>query len=188
MAELAQSCWLPCFGYATAAALAAAVGRRNRQLGDEASLFWYMTSGVLALMAVGRVVDLGNALADFGRRTASSQGWSDMRRPVQAVTVLVIIILVSALASVAIRRTSSRWNPDVAMTVVVTLLVGLAAVRSISLHQLDALLDRNWIGMRVGVVLELVGILAAIALAGRRLTPNPNSRRRISRSKPRTSR
>jgi hypothetical protein len=159
--------WLRVAAYALAAAAAFWWGwRERRRRAEDPSLwptFWFMTGGLLLLMAIGRGTDIGDWAAALGRREAVARGWYDQRRALQAlavgsVGVIWLIVVVVALWSVPARR--RRYLP--AALVVFSLLCFVGA-RAVSLHQVDSLLYRRQIqGVQIGALLELTGIVIAI--------------------------
>ena len=137
--------------------------------------FWSWTAALLAFLAIGHALDLGGALADAGRDQARSQGWYDTRRAVQAVAVGIIAIAWAVAVIVAIWRIPPRRRRYLPVAVAVATLVCFVAVHNISLHQLDAVLDRRVAGMRVASAVEfvLVGLvtLGALWRSGRLAPP-----------------
>lgn len=137
-----------------------AVPRENRDAVGSWPPFWLMTGGMLAVMAIGRGVDVANLLTDSLRDQARASGWYESRRRLQAIVVAVLAVtwLVSVIA--AVWRVPARRRRYLPMIVVVLTIGFYAAVRVVSLHHVDGLLHRQEVaGVRVGTIIEL-GLLA----------------------------
>lgn len=124
--------------------------------------FWFATGVLLLLMTAGRASDLSHLLTDIGRDQARLGGWYETRRSLQAWLVgAVASMLVVAVAFAVWRVPGLRWR-YLPPAVVVFTLVCFAGVRSISLHQVDALLHNRSIGgVSVGAIIE-VGLLLLV--------------------------
>lgn len=167
-----ESTWLRVGGYVVAALVCAWAGRREGRwlrAGGPRHLwprFWYLTAGLFAVMAVARSTDLGGLLAEIGRAEARSEGWYDVRRSFQAVAIGSVVAAWLVVVVVFIWRLPPRRRRYLPTALVVGTLVSFAAVRMISLHQIDSLLHRNDLtGVRVGAVVELVLLAATIGSA-----------------------
>jgi hypothetical protein len=155
------------YAVAAAAALAAAwrERRRRRDHPDLWPTFWFMTAAVLLAMAVARVIDLGSLASELGRSEARSQGWYDRRREIQAIVVGSLGGVWFVVEAVALWRVPARRRRYLPEAIVVFTLICFAGVRIVSLHQIDAVLyRREFAGVQRGAVLELTGIVLAIAL------------------------
>lgn len=161
--------------YVAVAALAAAWYVRERRslagplaLGEDARArwpaYWMLTAVVLATMAIGRAGALGDVVAELGREQARGGGWYERRRELQAGAVGVIATAWLLAVFVAIWRVPPRRRRYLPNVVVISSLVAFAAVRMISLHQIDALLYRRDIGgLRIVTIVEL-GLLAIASI------------------------
>lgn len=127
------------------------------------ALFWYLTGALMLLLALARLADFDEFLAEAGRREARSTGWYDTRRRYQAMAVAGISAVWTVVAAVAVWRVPARRRRCLPMALVTFTIICFAAVRAISLHQIDALLYRREIsGVRIVVVTELALLAAAI--------------------------
>ncbi len=163
--------WLRVAGYAAAAVAAVVAGwREHRRADDDAGAwpaFWFAAAAVFGLLAVGRATEVGELVSRFGRRLAHTEGWYDRRRGPQelviaAVTGLSLLGVVVAFAWVG----PERRRRHLSTALVVFGLVAYAAVRMVSLHDVDALLRHREVGgLTLGAGAELAGIVLAIALA-----------------------
>jgi hypothetical protein len=173
---------------------AAAVGMwisERRRAGGSAVLwpwFWLGTALILMMLAVGRLVDVGQVVTEFGRERARSSGWYGSRRRAQAFVAGTIALAWFVTLVVAIWRVPERRR-YLPMALVSATLVSFAAIRLISLHSVDTVLYRPTIAGVRPVLLAEYGLLllAAAAMAWRwvgdrrcGLGPSPRRGRRAS--------
>ncbi len=156
-------------GYLTVAVLACSIGwREHRQSATCTDLrpgTWYVIAVVFALMAAGRAGDVGQAIADVGRRGALSRGWYQSRRGFQEVLVVAVAVCSAVLAVALPAWTHERRRHYLPMVIVSFGVMGFAVIRIVSLHQVDALLRRPVLGSTLGTVTELSGIAIAMVVA-----------------------
>lgn len=161
--EWADSNWLRAGGYLIVAALALWAGRREdpRSAGSWPP-FWWLTAGLFTVMAVGRAGNVADLITDMFRDRAVDEGWYDERRRFQAVIVAGLGVAWLALVGIACWRVPARRRRYLPMIVVVLTIGAFAAIRSVSLHQLDSLLHRRHLaGVRYGTVIEYVLLVIA---------------------------
>jgi hypothetical protein len=168
MAAALNSNWWQVVTYCLVGALAVGAAIWERHLlrtGDRRDLwpfFWAMTAVVLLTMAIGHAGDFGDLIADYGRRSAYSDGWYETRRTAQTVAVGVVSAVWAVVTAVAVWRFPERRRRYLPMAVITFGLMCFAAIRVISLHQVDSLLYRRHIaGVRIGVLVELSGLVIA---------------------------
>ncbi len=171
MLAVLDSNWWQVGGYLVVVAFTVRAGRRDRrqlQPGDTDDLwptFWVVTAVLFAAMAIGHAGGLGDSIADLGRRGARSDGWYDTRRTIQSVAVGFVGAGWAVVTLFAIWRFPQRRRRYLPMTIVAFSLVCFAAIRVVSLHQIDSLLYRREIlGAQVGGLAELIGLTIASAV------------------------
>jgi hypothetical protein len=172
-----SACAVVLYGLGTTTLLVLGAVERYRRSSDSRvwPAFWFATSGLLLIMALGRASDVGDLLTEIGREQARSNGWYELRRSLQAwvigaVTAVWAVTIGFAGWRVPERR---RYLPT---AVVVFTLVCFTGVRIISLHQVDALLhNRDVRGVTVGAAIEVGLLLLLIAVSAWR---HPRSNRR----------
>lgn len=160
-----NSHWLRVIGYVVLVGLALLARHRERSRASEVdgvwSPFWLLTAGFLAVMALGRAGDIGSLLSDLGRGRAVDSGWYETRRPMQAAIVMALGAGWLVTVTVACWRTPERRRRYLPMGLMVITLAAFAAIRVVSLHQVDGLLHRRDIaGVRVGTVIEMTLLIA----------------------------
>jgi hypothetical protein len=143
------------------------VVERRRGGADDPQLwpgFWFATGALLLVMAVGRASNVSDLLTDIGRSRARSGGWYEMRRSLQAPVIGVVGAVWAVTIAVTVWRAPERRRQYLPTAILVFTLVCFAGVRSISLHQADALLHTRVVrGVTVGAVIE-VGLLVLVAV------------------------
>lgn len=179
-----NSHWARVIGYVLLVVLSLVALARERRRASEVDgvwpPFWLWTAGFLAVMAIGRAGDIGSLIGDLGRGRAVDSGWYESRRPLQAVIVAALGFGWLAIVSVACWRTPERRRRYLPMGVMVITLAAYAAIRVVSLHQVDGLLHRRDIaGVRVGTVTESV-LLILTALVTLWVPPDRTAAREIA--------
>ena len=167
--------------YVFAGAAAAAAGWRERKRRPGAPdlwpAFWFGTAGLLLVMAVGRATDAGNRLTDLGRTIAQSEGWYRHRHRLQVVAVGSVGLVWLLAVATTLWRVPARRRRYLPAAVAVTSLMGFVGIRLVSLHKVDALLERRHLfGVKVGAVLELAAVLLVV-LATCVPVPSPRASR-----------
>jgi hypothetical protein len=150
--------------FATAVALVTWTRERRRARSNSSlwPTFWLLTAAIFLIMAIGRAVDLGDLLTRIGRDQAYAQGWYDNRRKIQAIVVAGVGALWVVTVAVALWRVPARQRRYLPAAIAVFTLMCFVGVRTISLHQVDALMyHRDFAGAQIGTV----GELALLALA-----------------------
>lgn len=164
-----NSHWVRVIGYLMLVILCFVARWREQGRADETDgvwrPFWLLTAGFLAAMAIGRAGDVGQLVSDLGRDRAGEAGWYEIRRPVQAAGVAMLgaawlmIVVAGCMQSLFRRR---RYLP---MSLMVMTIAAYAAVRIVSLHDVDAVLyRREYAGAPIGTLVEMA-LLAITALA-----------------------
>jgi hypothetical protein len=154
-------------GYLAVAVAAYVAGRREQRRAQTNSAlwptFWFLTAGLFLVMALGRAGNVAQFVAELGREEAVATGWYANRRKYQALAVGLIALTWFIVVFVAIWRVPDRRR-YLPMALVSFSLVCFAAIRMLSLHQVDALLyRRHVVGAEIGAVLEVLGLVVAFA-------------------------
>lgn len=121
-------------------------------------------AAIAVLAAVAETFALGGWAAHVGRTLAHDEGWYQGRRRVQAAVIVALAIFsaVAAVAAVWVTRFQSATIRGLVFLMVV--LGGYVAIRTISLHQVDAYLYSDIGGtLTLGTAIE-VALVAAMVL------------------------
>ena len=167
MAELLDSGALRSGGYVVLAVFSVVIAVRERRVAAQASgrlwpTYWWLTAGVLLVVAVLHGTSLADLVAQVGRNEARDAGWYETRRSAQTVAVAGIAAVWVVSVVVAIWRVPPRRRRYLPSAVAVSALLAFIAVRAISLHQIDALVyRRDLAGVRFVAVIEL-GLLVVM--------------------------
>ena len=106
-----------------------------------------------------------DALALDGRDQAYAQGWYDNRRKIQTVVVAGVGAVWLITVAVALWRVPARQRRYLPAAIAVFTLLCFVGVRTISLHQIDAVMyHRDFAGAQIGTVGELTLLAVAVAL------------------------
>lgn len=166
MIESADSNWILVGGYLLVAALTQVARLRQRRRATSAdgvwTPFWLLTGAVLVVMAIARAGGIVDVIGDLGRERALNSGWYGSRRPVQAAVVIAVGLGWLISVSVASWRTPDRRRRYLPMGLAFVTLSAFAAIRIVSLHQIDTVLHGTHIGgIRVGTLTELLLLVVA---------------------------
>jgi hypothetical protein len=167
MAEFLDSSALRVVTYGVVALLAAWWGIRERRTiaahgVDWWPFYWFLSAILLLVMGAGRVGGLGDLVSEFGREQARSGGWYDTRRNVQAVVVIGVAVAWFIGVAVAVLRVPPRRRRYLPHIVVLSTIIAFAAIRLVSLHQVDTVLYRRDVaGVRIVSIAELFMLVAA---------------------------
>jgi hypothetical protein len=173
-------------GYLVVAALCfMALRHENPDSAGSWPPFWIVTGGLFVVMAIGRAGDVAEIVTDAMRDRAVEGGWYESRRRFQGLIVAALGLTWFILVITACWRVPARRRMYLPMIVVVLTIGFYAAVRIVSLHQIDGLLHRRGVlGVRYGTIVELALLFLAAACtmwtARRRLGSPVHSRDDIS--------
>lgn len=155
--------------YTLASAAALLAWSREARRGERVEVwpaFWLITAVTLGAMALGRALDLDALVTALGRSQSVAEGWYENRRRAQATVVGTIGVLWAAVVATALWRVPERRRRYLPAALVLFSLLCFAAIRLVSLHQVDAVLyRRDLAGVRIGSLAELAGIVVVIVLS-----------------------
>lgn len=144
-------------------AVVAALARRRVNGADRTVLGFVGWAAVVA--GVAMFFGLAGLLASIGREVAWGEGWYADRRPVQAAIIALLALGAIALLAVLPAVPGGFSARGRVLLASVFTLAAYLAIRTVSLHQVDAILyDPGPEGLRVGDVIELA-LVAASTLA-----------------------
>ena len=165
--------WIPTIGYTILASVAwfgTNHALHKKVDPKEHAFFWKLMGFLLTLLCFASLMDLQDFLHLTGKEMAISEGWYQKRRMVQ---IIFLFWLVSSSLGVAgyltwIQRKMS-WGYHLAL-ITIFYLLGLQAIRAVSFHYVDKVLELQWQGMLVNNLMEYAGLgamLLAILFSGR---------------------
>jgi hypothetical protein len=128
------------------------------QLARQSHTVWYFAVGVLCLLGVNTILHADLFITHFIRAIAKLQGWYGARRTLQYVAVIVLA-LVALISSNWLRGVFTASEvPSQTVTFGLAVLILIFALRVVSAHGTDALLNWRLAGVSFGRLLELIGI------------------------------
>ena len=128
--------------------------------------FWFLTALLFAAMAVGRAGHVAELIANLGREQAAAAGWYEHRRGYQTLAVGSVATVWFVVIVVSLWRVPERRRRYLPMALLSFTTVCYAGIRMVSLHQIDSVLYRSYIGgAKVGAVVEVALLVAALVLA-----------------------
>lgn len=156
MLEWADAAGTRAAPYVAAALVCGMASRRDRGWRGNWPPFWPLTAVLLVAMAAGRT-GLAEALGDLLRDRARAEGLYESRRPIQAAAVVVVGGGWLVAVITAVWRVPERRRHYLHALIAIVTLVAYAAIRGVSLHHIDTVLqDRRIAGLRVGGWIEYV--------------------------------
>ncbi len=165
------------------AALSAGVFHRERERAETrgSSLVWAAFAGLLVLLAFLALTNIGNEIVDGLRQAARSEGWYTARRPLQAQVVAAATVIVVTVYLWSLKRLGSRVRRYGLVMTAFAWLAGFTAVRTVSLHHIDAVLGMRFGPLSLGMVLQALGVgLAVLAIANGWLSSGTTPRRSVA--------
>jgi hypothetical protein len=158
--------WVVVGAYALALLLAARAARGTADADQRR--FWWLVAAMLLLLGLNKQLDLQTQLTAVGRSLARGEGWYGARRAVQMLFIAVGGVVAAGLGLWLVKLTA-RAGPAVRLSLAGVFLLGAFVMRrAVSFHHVDVLLGICWAGVKIHVVLELLGI--AVTGAGAALT------------------
>jgi hypothetical protein len=125
---------------------------------------WTAIAVLLVVLGVSELLQLQPALTNLGRSTAFDEGWYWHRHDIQAALTEIgaaTTVVLSLGLLLCARRTSLECGIALACA---AMIVGFIFVRTVSLHQIDALLLRTTFGLRWSRIPELAGTVIILLL------------------------
>lgn len=176
--------WLTVATFVIAAAISFKAGREAQFSGRHwrvEAACWIWVALTMAVMAVGKLLNLGALVTEVARAWSKDAGWYADRRAVQQAMIALLVLGVTTTGlsiGLALRRISLEAKIGAASLCFV---LAFVAIRTLSFHQVDTFLGSDFLGLSWNVLIELTGILAVII--GAALYVRRFSRRRASRGR-----
>jgi hypothetical protein len=149
-------------------------GGRSNMTGRELRT-WTVLSFLFLGLSLNKQFDLMSAITEGGRVMAKAQGWYGERRPLQREFVFGVLALGGLGACGLLALIARRMLLAVQLALLgAVYLIAFIAIRSTSLHRVDALLGYRWHDVKLNWVFEMGGILFVLgAVVGRFVTLRP---------------
>lgn len=125
--------------------------------------FWWAIALLLLVLALIGLTPIPRSITGFGRGIAYTEGWYELRRPVQFASIIGILIL-SAILFKRMVITFRRDPPELVGLLAMSSLLSLILIRLISFHYVDRLLAIRIWNVQVGWGLEVL-LLLCIGIA-----------------------
>jgi len=122
-----------------------------------ARALWFSLGVALLFLGINKQLDLQTALTEFGRIMAKSEGWYQVRRGVQVVFILGVLLTGVWLFRTVVVLASGNFKQMRSVLVGTVFLICFVAIRATSFHQVDRLIGMNFAGFKVNWILELGG-------------------------------
>lgn len=128
---------------------------------------WWVFALAMLAVATGHLWHIGGGVAESGREVFRFEGLYGSRRPFQAALVVALLLLgllISPFVLLWVRgNLGDRFLPPV---VVLGGLAAFIAIRTISLHAIDAVLyGTHILGGHPGAMLEVLGLALFVTVA-----------------------
>jgi hypothetical protein len=118
---------------------------------------------ILVLIGFGSLTNLPEHMTTFGRNIAYNYGWYRVRRPIQTLGIIGIL-LASIFIVVRMRGQFQRLRaPEWLALLAMGALFNLIIIRIISLHYVDSLFRRHVFTLSIDKFFELLILLCIIA-------------------------
>ena len=133
--------------------------------------FWIHTGVFVLALGLARALQAGDLLSALGRSAANEGGWYDSRRPLQAAVVATVGLVWVVTVGIALWRTPERRRRYLSVGLLVVTLAAFAAIRVVSLHQIDTVLYGTTVGgVRIATVIEIGLVVLTAAATARRVS------------------
>lgn len=154
-------------------------GARERVVGA-----WWAFALAMLTIATGHLWHVGGEVAESGREVFRLEGLYGSRRPFQAALVVALLALGLLVSPMALRWVRTNLGDRFLLPVVVLGgLAGFLAIRTISLHAIDAVLyGKHIFGGHPGSLLEALGLALFVAVAALAANTSPGGRRQAPAS------
>lgn len=138
----------------------------NSKIDQRVTTFWKCVSVILVVLALSEILDIQKLITHIARQFSKASGWYDRRGEYQQkIILLVITITFSAFIyfSILFRKIIRQKLPAL---VGIAFLCGYIAVRLVSFHDVDSLLNMKVIGVELNGLIELASVFCIGSSAG----------------------
>ena len=118
---------------------------------------WCILVALLLLLGINKFLYFENCITQGFSLLAHNNGWYEARRDMQVEFILIGTLIVPSLLAAAMYMLNGPAKPLQSAVIAFVLLLLLVVVRTISLHQVDALIFPDILGIGIGInwIIEL---------------------------------
>ncbi|MCH7664189.1 MAG: hypothetical protein IH859_10025 [Chloroflexi bacterium] len=120
--------------------------------------FWAILTLLFVFLGMNKQLDLDGWFTETGRQFAINQGWYDLRWQIQEPMVVGIALIGVSLLALLLAITRSLLPRHTLAFVGTLLLVIFLILKTLSFHHLDNFLDRELASVRLGTIIEWIGM------------------------------
>jgi len=159
--------WVTVAFYLLASLLSFRQYRRLKPVGESAQ-FWLYLALALFLLAINKQLDLQSLFTEILRDHALAHGWYEKRAAYQSA--FIIFLGVTSLLALIVLRVflANAWRHYWLAWVGVLLLSTFVLMRAASFHHVDFLINMQFSGLRLNVMMEIGALLLIIVAALKR--------------------
>ena len=125
-------------------------------------LFWLYLAIFLLILGINKQLDLQSWFTEVLKDTAQNHGWYEHRRPVQ-IAFIVALGFGMLMTLIAFRLfLANTWRNYKLACIGVFLLCTFILIRTASFNHVDVLINKEVLGLRLNVILEIGAIILII--------------------------
>ncbi len=174
--------WVTVVCYLLTCLLCVAVFRKTNYTRKAQRSFWLLLSVLMLLLAANKQLDLQSFATAGARCVAKIQGWYENRAGFQYKVVLgmgIAALTVGLFFLWALRRDLRR---NLIALIGLTVVFGFVLIRAVGWHDIDAIINIRFGGVRMNWILELSGLflisLNAVLMLGSKRIAKPRRKKR----------
>jgi hypothetical protein len=139
-------------------------------------IFWTLITCLMLLLGVNKQLDIQSMLTAVGRCLSQLQGWYDARHVFQRSFIIGLLAVAGLLLCSILWLMRRHLRRNGLALIGLTFVASFVAVRAVSFHHFDALINSRMLDIRFNVIFELSGLLliainATALLAARQVVP-----------------
>ncbi len=155
--------WVTVAAYAVCAVLSFMTLMRA-QHGRE-RIFWRLVVLAMLSLGVNKQLDLQSMLTATGRCVSQFQGWYEERKVFQRDFIIGLLMAAGLLLALAVWAMRGHLRRNGLALLGLAFVTAFVAVRAVSFHHFDVLIDSRLLDVRFNVLFELSGLVLIAANA-----------------------
>lgn len=120
--------------------------------------FWAILTLLFVFLGMNKQLDLDGWFTETGRQFAINQGWYDLRWQIQEPMVVGIAVIGVSMLALVLAITRSLLPRHILAFIGTLLLIIFLILKALSFHHLDNFLDREIASVRIGTIIEWIGM------------------------------